>query len=74
MEERTAFTCVVCECQTSDGIHILSQFICADCEREMVLTEVDDELYAFFVARLRTIWKDLMAGGPDSSEPGCASP
>lgn len=74
MEESTDFTCVVCECHTSVGIHILSQFVCVDCEREMVGTEADEELYAFFVARLRTIWKDLMTGGRDSSDPGCVSP
>lgn len=75
MEERTTFTCVVCECQTAEGIRILSQFICADCEREMVGTEVDDELYEFFVVRLRAVWKDLMsASGPDASESGCVSP
>lgn len=65
--------CVVCERQTVEGMRILSQFICADCEREMIETEADDELYEFFVIRLHGIWKDLMSGGTDASEPGCTS-
>ena len=65
--------CVVCERQTVEGMHILSQFICTDCEREMIGTEADDELYGFFVMRLRGIWKELMSGGTDASESGCTS-
>lgn len=54
--------CMICARTGGDGIHILSRFICSDCEQDLVNTEVDDDLYEYFVDRLRILWNDLMSG------------
>ncbi|WP_238162459.1 sigma factor G inhibitor Gin [Cohnella sp. AR92] len=48
-------TCIVCGQPKEQGIHIVNEFICLDCETEMVQTKVEDEKYPFFVHRLRQI-------------------
>jgi len=49
-------TCIVCSKQKEMGIHIWEQFICQDCEEEMVRTDVLDERYVFFIQQMRKIW------------------
>ncbi|GGJ13088.1 MAG: sigma factor G inhibitor Gin [Chloroflexi bacterium] len=48
--------CIVCGEARTDGITVCGAFICTACEREMVMTDVSDARYAFFVERLRQIW------------------
>ncbi|OPG16870.1 sigma factor G inhibitor Gin [Ferroacidibacillus organovorans] len=57
MEEEQC--CLICEARVREGIVLLGHTICADCEQEMIHTEVDDELYAYFVEKLRTLWFEL---------------
>ena len=60
MNEDNLYVCMICECAGSNGIHILSQFICSDCEEEIVNTSVEDDLYIYFVERMRAVWLDLL--------------
>ncbi|MFD0870374.1 Inhibitor of sigma-G Gin [Chlamydia abortus] len=55
-EEISQTICIICGQQREDGIHIISQFICAACEEEIVHTDVQDEKYPFFIHQLRQIW------------------
>lgn len=48
--------CIVCTEQSDQGIYIWTQFICKQCEGEMVETEVCDEKYSFFVKQMKKIW------------------
>jgi hypothetical protein len=48
--------CIVCSEISEQGIYIWSQFICKECEGEMVETEVCDEKYPFFVKQMKKIW------------------
>lgn len=50
------YKCIVCEQPKEEGIFIVSEFICTDCESEMVHTDVKDEKYPFFIHQLRQIW------------------
>lgn len=70
-EERPQYACVVCERVGSEGIHVLSRFICADCEWEMVNTPVEDDLYHYFIERLRILWLDMAWLDTDMPGSGC---
>jgi transcription initiation factor IIE alpha subunit len=48
--------CIVCSEKSEQGMYIWSQFICKQCEGEMVETEVCDEKYSFFVKQMKKIW------------------
>ena len=67
MEEAPQYICVVCERECAKGMHILSRFVCSDCESEIISTPVDDDLYEYFVERLRVLWCDLLSFDPDAS-------
>nr|WP_238392715.1 sigma factor G inhibitor Gin [Paenibacillus antri] len=54
--EAEPMTCMICEETRSEGIHICGQFICADCETEMVRTDVKDEKYPFFITQMKRVW------------------
>lgn len=49
-------TCIICNHMKQDGIMICSEFICMDCESEMVRTDVMDMKYPFFVQQMKQIW------------------
>ncbi|GAK43161.1 sigma factor G inhibitor Gin [Paenibacillus urinalis] len=49
-------TCIVCEQRKKEGIFIVSEFICTDCETEMVHTDAQDAKYPFFIHQLKQIW------------------
>jgi hypothetical protein len=49
--------CVVCSARTEEGIFIFDHFICRPCEAEMVETDVDEQKYAYFIARMRKLWQ-----------------
>ncbi|MFC4075572.1 sigma factor G inhibitor Gin [Salinithrix halophila] len=48
--------CIVCRRECENGITVLEEFICRDCEVEIVNTDVTDKKYAHFVGKLRNIW------------------
>ncbi|AHV94956.1 inhibitor of sigma-G Gin [Paenibacillus sp. 7124] len=57
MEQENAKTetCIICGQEKEEGIRIVSQFICEDCEAEMVRTEAEDAKYRFFIGRMKKI-------------------
>ncbi|SEU31667.1 sigma factor G inhibitor Gin [Paenibacillus sp. NFR01] len=55
MEQNPRQTCIICSQEKEEGIVIVSQFICEDCESEMVHTEADDAKYRFFIGRMKKI-------------------
>ncbi|WJH36348.1 sigma factor G inhibitor Gin [Paenibacillus aurantius] len=56
MEQQTGGTCIICGETGREGIHIVTEFICVECEAEMVQTDVRDEKYPFFIHQMRQIW------------------
>ncbi|GIP36307.1 sigma factor G inhibitor Gin [Paenibacillus sp. J2TS4] len=55
-EAKQQSTCIICEQPKEEGIRIITQFICATCEEEIVHTDVQDEKYPFFIHQLRQLW------------------
>jgi|GEM_PF-358662 len=49
--------CLICGRGQRIGLHIAEEFICSDCEREMVRTEVWDAKYPYFVHRMKQMWR-----------------
>lgn len=49
-------SCIICDQHKMEGIHIYDSFICSECEQEMVVTDVVDLKYSFFIKRLKRIW------------------
>lgn len=54
-------TCMICGRRQSEGLHIAEEFICIECEREMVRTEVWDAKYPFFIHRMKQMWQQKNA-------------
>jgi len=52
----TMQSCIVCGETKEEGISIWNQFICSECEQEMIHTEVEDKRYSYFINKLKTIW------------------
>ncbi len=48
--------CIICGEQRGEGIQICSEFICVDCEAEILRTDAQDAKYPFFIHRMRRIW------------------
>lgn len=48
--------CIICGEPKTVGIRIIEQFICEECETEMVHTDVLDAKYPFFINRMKSIW------------------
>lgn len=55
-EEIKLHKCIICEQEKSLGIMICSEFLCEDCETEMVRTDVVDAKYPFFIHQMNKIW------------------
>ena len=47
--------CTVCNQSKGQGIVVVDSFICADCEYEIVRTDVWDGKYSFFITQLKQI-------------------
>ncbi len=47
--------CVICDQEKSEGIHLVEQFICEDCERQIVLTDPDDMYYHYYLKKMRKV-------------------
>lgn len=48
--------CIICDQKKETGIDVCGEFICANCEQEMVRTDVQEPKYPVFVKRMRRIW------------------
>ena len=55
MDKRSDSTCIICNHARTEGITICLEFICTECEQEMVKTDVQDEKYPFFITQLKQI-------------------
>jgi hypothetical protein len=55
MEEKQCNPCIVCGQMNKHGILILSEFLCDQCEAEIVETDVQDLKYPYFVRRLEQL-------------------
>lgn len=53
--------CMICYEEKQEGIHIWNQFLCTDCERDIVATEVEDAKYMYYVERMKRIWLDAIS-------------
>lgn len=49
-------TCIVCQREKGTGIHICGQFLCTDCEREIVASDVADVNYSYYIECMKQIW------------------
>lgn len=54
-------TCIVCGESKEAGIRIFSQFLCAECEREIVKSDVQDEKYPYYIDRMKQIWLEMIS-------------
>lgn len=52
----TGEVCIICGSTGKDGIRVISEFICEECEMEIVRTDVQDAKYPFFIHQLKRIW------------------
>ncbi len=57
VEENSMGCCMICGAFVADGIWILSEFICDECESEIVQTDVQDEKYPFFIYQMRQLYQ-----------------
>ncbi|MGM1050343.1 Inhibitor of sigma-G Gin [Paenibacillus uliginis N3/975] len=55
MEEMNEHVCIICSQNKKEGITIVSQFVCEDCESEIVHTNAEDAKYHFFIHQLKQI-------------------
>ncbi len=53
--------CVICGRMVAQGrgFQLLHHFLCNDCERKIVHTDVADERYQYYVEKLAVLWRDL---------------
>lgn len=56
MDDLVVRNCIICGESKSEGIHIVSEFICDECEAEMVHTDVQEDKYHFFIHQMKQIW------------------
>ena len=59
-EGHTNEKCTVCERSNALGIHIFDVYICNDCEREIVSSDVSDEFYRYYLQKLRKLKHSLV--------------
>lgn len=63
MKENTEpASCIVCGREKSQGIYIVGQFLCRDCEQDIVHTDVEEERYQHYIACMKRIWLQALAG------------
>jgi hypothetical protein len=48
--------CIICDEPKQVGIRICMQFICQECEAEMVRTDTHDVRYPYFINQMKRIW------------------
>lgn len=51
-----ATECIICHRSKFIGIRVCGQFICNECEREIVKTDVSDPRYFNYVEGMKRIW------------------
>lgn len=59
-ERQNIKKCSVCELNKETGIHICDIYICHDCEREIVTSDVTDEFYKYYLQKLKKLKHSLL--------------
>ena len=59
-EQQCEEKCSVCEQKNDKGIHICEIYICENCEREIVCSDVSDEFYKYYLQKLRKLKHSLL--------------
>lgn len=54
-KKETGETCIICEEMKHDGYHLYTQFICTDCEKDIIQTETADPKYQFYIKKLKKV-------------------
>lgn len=54
-EENTLKTCIICEEEKEKGFHLYTSFICIDCEKEIVQTETNQNMYKYYIKQLSKV-------------------
>ncbi|AKL93586.1 hypothetical protein CACET_c00680 [Clostridium aceticum] len=52
--------CYICDDETSTGILLLNQYICRNCEEELVNTPVEQLKYEIFRRKIKDIWRQFL--------------
>lgn len=53
-------TCIICDQKKENGIHIYTQFICDECEKEIVSTETSDVRYKYYLTQLKKVIEPML--------------
>lgn len=65
----TALVCFGCGRSVPDGLQFLGQYLCPDCEKEILGSDVAKDDYQHWINVLRKFWEstqiDLRENGPD---------
>jgi hypothetical protein len=61
MEETPLNSCIICGQPKAEGILIMSELICDDCEKEIVQTDVQDSRYPYFVSQMKQVFYTIQA-------------
>jgi hypothetical protein len=54
-QHRYEETCVICEQMKPKGIHLYTSFICIECEKDLIQTDMSNPKYKYFLKQLRKI-------------------
>jgi hypothetical protein len=49
-------TCLACGADDCAGLRLLQRFLCTECERQLVQTDVDAPQYEDWVRMIKKIW------------------
>jgi hypothetical protein len=63
MNNNSTHQCVICSNLRveGEGLRIVMGFICGDCEKEMVHTDVKDAKYPFFIHQMKQLFVEKNA-------------
>ncbi|MCJ8224843.1 sigma factor G inhibitor Gin [Bacillus paralicheniformis] len=48
-------TCIICEENKTEGIHLYTKFLCSDCEKKIISTSTLDPEYSDYVKKLKSL-------------------
>ncbi|WP_062350044.1 sigma factor G inhibitor Gin [Bacillus kwashiorkori] len=56
MKVDNKYFCIICEGEKNIGYHLYHSFICSDCEKAMINTDVSDPSYQYYLKQLKKIY------------------
>jgi len=48
--------CIICKEEKNEGIRVCEEWICTECESEIIHTDVKDPKYPYFIHQLKQVW------------------